>query len=515
MSAHDENVYNYSLSSESETRNTQPFLEKKVLYLNDNNSSSDYSMNEIIFESTSMSNNGKWCDYRDSYINIPITATAVSTVDLTTQEIVFKSSALSIIHSLSITYNNKVIVAPTENICSYLIFQEHETMSLDDIRINKHSKYRKDESSSWTYDGIYGVSNNDTQFNDSMTANRTTSHLGNQENLLSLQNIKDSSNEYFEFTARTRTYHFNCIIDMKKLLFFNKIPLTRGSNITLKLRLNQFSCWFEHHSEVVEVAADPLAVPPVIAVAAVPEYVTTSNTNYKGSSSPIMFAGEIPDNATIQMTVSVASKCRWYVPVYTFNKTFEDIYLQLGTKKIVYEDVYFKKITVNSGDSIQTMLTQALSNMKRVVIIPILNRDSNASLGISAAHSVFATEPSTTTPCRLSEFNLKLSGDQLYPQNLTYSYEHYLSELNMFNGLNSNLVTGSSSGGINLEDFENNYGYITADLSRRYASDDATPQSLEVMFRNIGPKTIDYHCFIVYERTFVISLATGAELDAS
>ena len=342
-----------------------------------------------------------------------------------------------------------------------------------------------------------------------------STHLGDQEDLLTLQNIKDSSTEYYTTAARTRVNYFNCIIDMKKLLFFNKIPLTRGSNITLKLRLNQFACTYTHHEAVAEIVANPLANPIVVGVPGVPEYITTSNTNFKGSSGPILLTGTMPANSVIDMSVSVSSKCRWYVPVYTFNKTFEDIYLQLGTKKIVYEDVYFKKITVNSGDSIQTMLTQALSNMKRVILIPCLSRDSNASLAISAAHSVFATEPATTTPCRLSEFNLKLSGDQLYPQNLTYSYEHYLSELNMFNALNSNLVTGSSSGGINLEDFENNYGYVTADLSRRYASDDATPQSLEVMFRNIGPKTIDYHCFIVYERTFVISLATGAELEES
>ena len=67
------------MSSSSSDFADKPFLRKELIYVIDNNGSNDYSRNEVTFETVSISNNGKWSDYKDAFISIPMVVVASRT----------------------------------------------------------------------------------------------------------------------------------------------------------------------------------------------------------------------------------------------------------------------------------------------------------------------------------------------------------------------------------------------------------------------------------------------------
>jgi hypothetical protein len=119
--------------------------------------------------------------------------------------------------------------------------------------------------------------------------------------------------------------------------------------------------------------------------------------------------------------------------------------------------------------------------------------------GIDPMSSPFASEPSTTSPFVLGSFNCSVSNNNLYPNDVNYSYDNFLQNLNGQTGLHSNLVKGLVSSRINLNDFQNNYHYIVVDLSARLPQFDMVSNSIGVRDKLISPKDITFHCFIEKE----------------
>ena len=503
MSSKDKSVYGYSMSNESADVAERPYIKKELLFIHDDNNGIDYSMNQVNFSTQTFSNNGRWEDYRSGFIVFPIKVTLGTDDNFSAHdtEVLLKASNLCIINSMVITYNNRTIIEQTENIAPYLTFKQQTEYSINDAKINNHV-FRYDDSASWTYDDVYGMRNNDKATNSSIKDNKLPYlNAGGHYKVLSDDNIEKSSTDRYDTPdTQNKNYFFDCIVNLKDLPFFQKMPMTRGVNFLISFRLNQCSFKFQH------AAATNGAIPTL-------ETVTTTDSNFKGSMCPIIITDPIINDSEFTIDCSVNKKCRLYVPVYTMNPVYQERYLALGQKTVVYEDVYYKKITVNNNDSTQVMVTNALSQMQRMVIIPILNKASNADLNIDANYSPFASEGCTTTPNYISNFNVKLSGSFIYPQNINYKYEHYLDEMNGNYGLNENTETGSSSSLISLKDFQNNYGYIVVNLNRRYENvDDETPMSVELSFKNESPVIMNYHIYLTYQKKIVIDLSTGAEV---
>ena len=85
METSDQTILDLSKSAGS-FDDSSPFTSKQLLYVQDNNSSGNYSNNQVIFELQSLSNNGRWNDYQDAWISLPIVVQVNGTtaVDFTT-----------------------------------------------------------------------------------------------------------------------------------------------------------------------------------------------------------------------------------------------------------------------------------------------------------------------------------------------------------------------------------------------------------------------------------------------
>lgn len=479
------------------------FLEKQQIYVVDSNSR-NYSRNQIDFDTVSLSNNGRFVDYREGFIDIPVVieygtgATDVSAAAALSR--IRVKNNLSLIDSISITYNNTTMVQESPEIASSLIFKQHVSMSQDDVTRADVFGYTKD-SGAYGYSGDQGLTTNALA---TASAERTESpfHTVVDAGVLSAANLMASGVNVHEIdnvdNNRFHYFYYNCRIMLKDLsTFFEKMPLVKGASMRMSLRLNQGSITYTSNAGGA---------------------VTVTNSDLKGSSFPVMRMDAIGNSKAEKITVSVAKtddahqhvrkECRLYVPVYTLAPQFESQYLSQGSKKIVYDDVYINHIRSIGQGSFSSLITNGLARTKRLIVVPLISRASNGTLGLLPTESPFCSAPVTVSPqyCRL---NVKVSGRNVYPSNVEYKYEHFMNELNGKFGLNSGQERGSSSSLISMKDYESVYGYFCVDLSRRHEEDDMTPLSLELFGSVESGKPLDFLCICEYEKDCVIDIATG------
>lgn len=506
MSITADNVsYTWSSSSESSDVADKPYLTKELLYVIDNNGSKNYSRNQVQFETIALSNNGKWCDYKNGFISIPLVTTLTSSVDMTEDQLAIqmKSGNHNIIDSVIIDYGNNNVVQQNANLNAYLSFKQHTTLSENDIAINgRTTGYRKDQNN-WNYKDGTGIVNNHVSSNSSLDRDSTL-YDAQKEKVLSNVNVRQSGENHLQIVDdKNHVFYYDCIVRLKDLLFFEKLPMVRGANVKITINLNQAETTYKIVNNDVN---------------------SITKLQLNGSTQPVMRTQyqdlSDRDETVVTKVVSngaydhVKNQCRLYVPVYTMSPEAEKSYLSIGQKKIVYEDLFVQHIrNVPAGSNFQNLLTNSLARMQRLVIVPMLSKSANGAGHWTPQESPFTSEPSTCSPCFIRDFNIQLSGSNLYKQNIQYKYEHFLNELNGSQGVNANLTDGLCSSLIDMKDYHNNFGYIVVDLSRRYAYDDQVPMSVQIQGNLASVKNLDLLCFITYQKDVTIDLITGQQVS--
>ena len=125
--------------------------------------------------------------------------------------------------------------------------------------------------------------------------------------------------------------------------------------------------------------------------------------------------------------------------------------------------------------------------------------------------SPFSSSPCTTAKNPITNYNILLSGSNLYQQNYNYSWEQFQQELRKTNSINGGSSIGLSSGLISQNDFENGYRFLVSDISRSASeATDNVAKSIQVVGTNSGDKAIDILWAIFYEREIEVDLATGS-----
>ena len=209
-------------------------------------------------------------------------------------------------------------------------------------------------------------------------------------------------------------------------------------------------------------------------------------------------------------------QCILYVPSYILNPSplYSSEYTSEANRfrKIHYTELEYQVISpAGTTQSFNYELSSSCLRPKRLIMIPILTSASN--FGLNPISSPFTTEPATSSPCMITQFNCSIANINLYPNDITYSYDHYLQELNGSTGVNANLTNGLVSSRINLVDYQNNYCYIVCDLSRRTSDLDNEPVSVRVRGIVNSAKSVDIHCYIEREKWIKIDIMTGAIVD--
>jgi hypothetical protein len=370
---------------------------------------------------------------------------------------------------------------------------------------------------------------------------------------------------YIQKASTTRSIVFDAVIRLKDIAdFFQKCPLLKGS--TMRIYLNTNQVYFT-------IGACAPVVSGTISTTALSAGVTLSQTNTGcialtstpvilggGGTNPVMVASmdlgqgasqlvpiantlpAAPESVKIglsivrtqflsgQFTTSVSApvtSVRLYAPAYTMSPIAEQRYLSLTpTKKIVYNDLFQYSFTgVSSGGTFSFLVTNGIPNIRGILVIPLLPKASNgvastyatttALIGqtTSSLLSPFSTTGGTPDPISLTNFQIQISGKNLFINNLQYDYETFYEQLVSSNQLNGSLTTSLSSGLIGFSEFESLYRYYYGNAGRSVPSEDGVAKAVQVSGINNSPQTIDFMVFIEFERQIVVDVRTGARVQ--
>jgi len=191
------------------------------------------------------------------------------------------------------------------------------------------------------------------------------------------------------------------------------------------------------------------------------------------------------------------TSCRLYAPLYKFNPLAEHRYLSLSpTKRVEYEDVFQYQFTgVNVGD---------------VLVVPFLS--SSANDGMNPFLSPYSTAGATPDPIPLQQFNILLSGVNLFLENEEYDFQAFSHQLASSYQLNGGLTTGLGSGLIGKFEFENLYRYYYGNASRSLPSEEGVTRSVQIVGKNASAQQISLMVFVAFKRSMVVDILTGSRI---
>lgn len=598
---------------------TQDFISKKWVYVNDNNNG-NYS-SQVVIDSTPLSNAGGWINWNEGYIMMPLVAqltddnggkiTANSISPLHTWA--FKNGFWHMINSMTIEFNNQNVVQQTPFTNVFRSFKAMTSFSKDDVKNHGSSiGFAPDNAGSWNYSSLdgsvagtipngRGLSNNRNAPNPlavsaiigtevaagtgqiasyvvspasgavglktavaTGTANPTSApwcQYAYNDGLLCRQewvgyspavagvsasqgaiNDQATCDAVYRSSAKVSagcaTWYIYAKLRLKDLHdYFDKMPLLKGSTIRFYLNTNQTLATFQVVAPTNATATTGvttggnllLSSPPSINGGLTCPFTIASNDVGQGCSSlpagTYQLSLSIYQNQFTQANAVPAdgktklSSVRLYAPVYKFTPLKEQQYLSLApTKKIKYCDIFqyqFNDIDANSPFNF--LVSNGISNIKSVLVVPFVAKSANACIGTSATGistitSPFTTSGATPDPITLTNFNILVSGVNLFLNNEMYDFEAFCQELSQSNQLNGGLTSGLTSGLISQEDFSRGMRYYYGNCSRILPAEAGVSRSIQIVGTNASKVKCDLMVFVEFEREMTIDLTTGARI---
>ena len=352
----------------------------------------------------------------------------------------------------------------------------------------------------------------------------------------------------------TRAVCIDAVIRLKDIAdMFCKMPMTKGGTFRMYINTNQV------YFQVGQTSATLETDVPAVSADAFQTLVTAPVILGGGGTNPVMFAscaigqgsqtlvpveiGTAPtaNDETISVALSIVrtqfsqitnviscpiTSCRLYCPVYTLSPLSEQRLLSLSpTKKVVYEDIFYYQFPNQSGgQNFNLLVSNGIPNIRKVLVQALVNKASNGSvysagggtgLTTSTLLSPFCSTGGTPDPISINNFQIQISGKNLFINQLQYDWEEFVEQLVSSNQLNGSLTTSMASGQIGKQDYQALYRYYYGNASRSIPSEDGVAKAVQILGQINTPSNIscDIVCFISFERDFTIDLRSGSRIQ--
>ena len=370
----------------------------------------------------------------------------------------------------------------------------------------------------------------------------------NQGALMDAGNCSQVFRTFSNAAVNLRSYAIDAVIRLKDIAdFFQKCPMLKGS--TMRLYINTNQCYFQvtQTAPRYDVATGVIAQQPILALTASPVILGGGGTNPimyssnglgQGASviTPLQSTANAALTAVVNVSVSIVrtqfaqmlnnlscpiTSVRLYAPAYTLSPLSEQRLLSLTpSKRVVYNDIFqfsFPSQAINSPFNI--LVTNGIPNIRSVLVLPLLNSSTN---GVAAAGAVrsssilspFASTPSSPDPLIIQNFQIQVSGKNLFINQLQYDYETFYEQLVSANQLNGSLTTSLASGLVSKKDFQSLYRYYYGNCSRSLPSEEGVAKAIQIQGTILSPiaTSVDLMVFVEFEREITIDLRTGARI---
>lgn len=324
---------------------------------------------------------------------------------------------------------------------------------------------------------------------------------------------------------------------------FEKCPLLKGSTMRFYINTNQSIVNFTATKAVVNANTSAITTPSVL--------LPTSVNVVGGLTNPLMVASSLlgqgmsglPANTLLtddyQLSVSIfrnnfsqtnktsqqtaLTACRLYAPVYTMNPIAESRYLSLApTKRIKYNDIFQYQFNNVGTGSFNFLVSNGINHIQSVLVVPFISQSNSFTNATPAVQNALvfnqqqnpcSTTPAMPDPIMLTNFNILVSGVNLFLNNENYDFEAFAQQLAQSNQINGGLTTGLSSGLISERMFSQAYRYYYGNCSRILPSEEGVSRSVQIVGQNVSSASCDFMVFVEFQREMVIDVATGARIE--
>ena len=165
-------------------------------------------------------------------------------------------------------------------------------------------------------------------------------------------------------------------------------------------------------------------------------------------------------------------------------------------------------------------MTNGIPNIKSVTILSFLPQASNGLAGgayiggnvnSDSLLSPFSSSPSSPDPLSITNFQVQLSGKNMFINQLQYDYENFVENLVSSNQLNGSLTTSMGSGLVSKRDFQYLYRYYYADCSRSIPGEVGVSKSIQLLGLIPTPTNIAVNLmvFVELEKSLKIDVRNG------
>lgn len=558
------------------------FIKKDWLNLLDNQNG-QYSANQSTLDTSTISNSNKYMSYREAYLAVPMLLTLASTASATYVNfkpgtaatsadfaIGLKNWFGSVVHSLSVDLNSVTIIQQTPFANMWNCFKLMTSLSWNDVITDGATMgFYPDDPLSWSYQGAVSTSGlgtcNNTNFSSTSTQivvsgafNKFKSGSGNLGFLkrqtfinydvggtsgsatfagqLDTDQVKTLWKSYVSnkvdglSTTQAGIIQFSIMatIHLKHLhSFFQQVPLLKGVFMKATLTLNNCTVDFTTASSVITLNSVSNSVGGVVPImlssaAASNGAASIGDGTYRANLS----IGAVCLDPTLKALTGVqdgtlARSIYLYVPAYSFNPVFENIYLSSPIKTIEYTDIYqyqISNVTAKTGQ-INNLVTNGLAGLKSVLVIPFYSAAANPILGAASGNLPAYQSPFDPAGCgatsplvHFSNFNIVVSGQNMIYNTQNRVGEAWVNQLSGVNAVNGNLTDGLTSGLIDQQGFENIYCYYYVDVSRQLPIESQVPKSVQVVGQNMSARQVDLIVFCEYAAKISIDALTGSRV---
>jgi hypothetical protein len=226
------------------------------------------------------------------------------------------------------------------------------------------------------------------------------------------------------------------------------------------------------------------------------------------------------DAAGSVVSTKLNSSCLLNVPAYTFNPSFEEAYLSKPVKTIMYTDIFQYTTRETGTGQFNYLITNGISNIKSVLVLPMLTRISGQNSTQSGATNLPPFQSpfdscggGTTAPlAALNNFNVVVAGQNMVYNQIQYDYQEFEQQLKGVNAINGGLVDGLTSGLIDFHKFQRMYRYYYVNCARMLPIDEAVPKSVSITGTNQCLSDITFYVFIEYGVQVSVDVLTGARV---
>jgi len=379
--------------------------------------------------------------------------------------------------------------------------------------------------------------------------------LANKVSLLTTNEagLKQIFKNYISTSTTARIIYFNAVVRLKDVCdFFDKMPLMKGATMRLYINTNQAFLPLQVHAAEV-TAAGVITSFPALSLTATPTILGGGQTcpimvssadlgqgmntiapvkaGLPGAGVNLRVALSIVrcqfqssfQNAVSQAAVCPLTTVRLYAPAYTMSPQAEASYLAMSpTKKIVYEDLFQYSFPGQAASStFNILVSNGLPNLKSIVVMSFLPVGSNGTVGAgdylsvtsSSLYSPFSSSGGTPDPIALTNFNIQLSGKNLFNDQNQYDFQEFYEQIVSSNQLNGSLTTGLASGLISEHEWSNLYRYYYADCSRGLPQEAGVSRSIQITGQNQSAQIINLMVFASFTRSLTVDIRTGQRID--